>query len=196
MRRLIIAIDCDDVLVQTTPFFVDAYNAQYGTKVQLAEAHIESYDVWNADRPLLEERLAALMDTDAYRLLTPTREAIEVLKELAKYHELHVVTARREHEREFTRQMLDRELAGVFTSMEFVGFTGSKGEVCKRIGAAVLIDDNARHLHDAVKNGLSVDGAILFGDYAWSIVDELNVGMKQIATWNNVKIAVDELANK
>lgn len=196
MRRLVIAVDCDDVLVQTTPFFVNAYNARYDTDVQLSQAHVESHEIWNADRQLLEQRLAELMDTDDYRLLSPTKEAVDVLKELAKDHELHVVTARREHEREFTQQMLDRELAGVFTSMEFVGFTGSKGEVCKRIGAEVLIDDNARHLHDAVKNGLSLDGAILFGDYAWSIVDEASADLRRMPDWNQIKLAVDEIAKE
>ncbi|MGV9002014.1 MAG: 5' nucleotidase, NT5C type [Candidatus Saccharimonadaceae bacterium] len=195
-RRLIIAIDCDDVLVHTTPFFVEAYNSKYGTNVQLVEAHTESYEAWNADRPLLEERLALLMDTDAYRLLAPTESAIRVLKDLAKDHELHVVTARREHERGFTQAMLDRELAGVFASMEFVGFTGSKGEVCRRIGADVLIDDNSRHLHDAIKTGLSPNGALLFGDYAWNTTDKSSVDLKHLVSWDEVKEVLDEIANE
>ena len=82
MRRLVIAIDCDDVLVHTTPFFVDAYNSKYGTNVQLSEAHTESYEIWKADRALLEERLSGLMDTDAYRLLALAKDAI-VIDEIA-----------------------------------------------------------------------------------------------------------------
>lgn len=195
-RRLVIAVDCDDVLVQTTPFFVEAYNSKYGTDVQLIDAHTESYDIWNADRPLLEERLAELMNTDSYKLLAPIKSAVKVLKALAKEHDLHVVTARREHERDFTQAMLDSELAGVFTSMDFVGFTGSKGEVCRRIGADVLIDDNSRHLHDAIKNGLPSNGAFLFGDYAWNVSDKQGTGLKRLTTWDEVKEAIDKIANE
>ncbi len=195
MRRLVIAIDCDDVLVPTTPFFVDAYNNQYGTNVQLNQAHSENFDAWQADSLLVEERIAGFMDTDEYRLLSPSQDAVRVMKHLAKDHELHVVTARREHEREFTRQMIDSELAGVFTSMEFVGFVGSKGQVCKRIGADVLIDDRLQHLEDAMKFGMPKDKVILFGDYPWSINDpDSLVGIMRCGNWDEVKAAIDDIA--
>lgn len=188
MKRLVIAVDCDDVLVSTIPFFVNTYNKVHGTNVPIGQSYADK-DVWQADTPLLESRLAALMDTDEYRALRPTQDVVDVLTELAKHHELHVVTSRRENERELTQAMLDRELPGIFTSLEFVGFEGSKGDVCRRLGADILIDDNAGHLSDAIAKGLSPSGVILFGDYPWTKkTDDI---MHHCATWGEVQKVID-----
>lgn len=194
MKRLIIAVDCDDVLVPTTPFFVDAYNVQYGTAVQLSQAHQVSTDAWGADSAVVSERLASLMETEGYRLLAPSAEAIEVLAGLAQHHELHVVTARREHERELTQRMIDDMLPDVFTSLELVGWEGSKGLVCQKLGADVLIDDSARHLHDAIKCGLPKQGALIFGNYSWNEKDSGHEDLTLCHDWRAVKKVIDTIA--
>lgn len=193
MKRLVIAVDCDDVLVATTPYFVEAYNTLYGTSVALAQAHSGGEKVWQADLDLLNDRLRGLMEAEAYSLLKPSREAIEVLQRLSARHELHVVTARREEERELTQRMLDTVLPGVFTSMDLVGWKGSKGDVCQRIGASILIDDSARHLHDAIDKGLSKKGALLFGEYPWN-AEHSGGDLLHCRTWHDVEAAVHKVA--
>lgn len=196
MRRLVIAVDCDDVLLMTTPFFVDAYNNTFGTNVTLDVSNNSQHDVWGVDRPTLEVRFAQLMDTDGYKELHPDPDEVKILTELSKDHELHVITARREHERDVTQHMLDMYLPGVFTSLELVGFHGSKGEVCKRLGADLLIDDNARHLKDAVENGIAIENALLFGDYIWNAPSDANSGLTRCVNWTEVKREVDRLARQ
>ena len=195
MRRLVIAVDCDDVLVSTTPFLVDAYNKTYGTNATLAQARDASASVWLDPEEKVIEQWAALCETEEYKQLGPDAQEALILKELAKHHELHLITARKPAERAFTQEMLHRELEGVFTSMEFVGWTGSKGEVCRRIGADILIDDNAGHLHDAIQNGMPKEGAILFGDYPWNKADNSHEDLTHCFDWPAVKEVVDGIAN-
>ena len=195
MRRLVIAVDCDDVLVSTTPFFVDAYNKKYGTNAELAQARDASAEVWGDEEEVVLKKWAALCETEEYKSLSPDPREAAILRELAKDHELHLITARKPEERTFTQEMLDRELKGVFTSMEFVGWTGSKGEVCKRLGADVLIDDNASHLHDAIENGMPKAGAILFGDYPWNEADNAHEHITHCFNWGAVKKVVDGIAH-
>lgn len=194
MKRLVIAIDCDDVLVPTTPFFVNAHNQKYGSNVTLENAHLDSDDVWGVSHEVMLERFAEIMTTDEYKALGPSDEEAQILKELAQQHELHLVTARKEVERVFTQEMLDRQVPGVFMSMEFVGWQGSKGEVCRRIGADVLIDDNSRHLHNAIEHGLPKNGAILFGDYAWNVADTTHEDLTHCRDWQSVKQAIERIA--
>jgi len=194
VKRLVIAVDCDDVLVRTTPFFIEAYNLAYGTNVTLAQAHDDSDASWSTDRKTLEMRLAALMDTDEYRRIAPTDEEITILRALAEHHELHVITARREEERATTQQTLDTYLPGVFTSLELVGFTGSKGEVCARLRADVLIDDNARHLENAVQYGLPSTGALLFGGYPWNDEARARSDIIRCDSWSDVQQEINQLA--
>ena len=187
MKRLVIAVDCDDVLLPTTPFFIDAYNTQYGTSISLAQVHTVNEEIWGVEPEEALRRVASIMETDEYRLLSVSAEEAEILKRLSKQHTLHLVTARKETERELTQFVLDRDLPGVFTSIDLVGWEGSKGEVCKRLGADVLIDDSARHLHNAVEHGLPTKGAILFGEYSWNEMHRNEPGLHYCATWRDVE---------
>lgn len=196
MKRLVIAVDCDDVLVPTMAFFVDAYNKKYGTNVQIQRLHEEDYDGWGVARDVLLERLGGLQNTDDYRSLGPSEDEAEVLQDLAKAHELHVVTARNVHEAELTQAVLDRDVPGVFASLELVGNAGSKGEVCKRLNADILIDDNLHHLKDAIQLGLPPEGAILFGDYPWNSQDVTPTSLTRCKDWKAVGKEIDQLANR
>lgn len=196
MERLVIAIDCDDVLVQTKEYFVRTYNALHGTHVTLEDTRNLNREIWAADEKEILRRWAALTETDDYKLLKPGPEVVAILKELAADHELHLITARKEEERAFTQEMLDHELKGVFTSMEFVGWKGSKGQVCKRIKADVLIDDTASHLHDALECGLPSGGALLFGDYDWNRHASLHDDLIHCHDWLAVKRVIDRIAKR
>lgn len=194
MKRLVIAVDCDDVLVRTTPFFVEEYNARYGTQVTLALAHSEDDSIWGVPHEKMLERFAEMLETGAYRALSPSPDEIQILQELARHHELHVVTARKEGEREVTQQMLDTYLPGVFTSLDLVGWRGSKGEVCARIHADVLVDDSARHLHNAIEEGLPKSGALLFGEYPWNEESSTHEDLHVCRTWQDVARTIDAIA--
>ncbi len=195
-KQLVIAVDCDDVLVATTPFFISAYNARYGTSIALKDAHNYSYKSWGANPELQMQRLDELTFTDEYKALGPTEDEAETLNRLSDYHALHLITARKPEEEGLTQAMIDRDLPDVFESLDFVGWTGSKGEVCKRIGADILIDDSVRHLRDALTWGLPKGHAILFGEYPWNEVDEGALkGIRRCKTWKEVEQAVSEIAN-
>jgi 5'(3')-deoxyribonucleotidase len=196
MRRLVIAIDCDDVLMATTPYFVDAYNAKYGTSVKIETSHIDGEEVWGVDREVQFQRLDELTKTAEYFNITPTAEEVAVLNELSESHSLHLVTARKPEELELTQTILNRDLPGIFTSFDFVGWTGSKGEVCERIGAHVLIDDSVRNLVDAFQHGMPIEGLVLFGDYLWNQeIPDFLTGVKRCPNWNEVRTAIDAITN-
>lgn len=196
MRRLVIAVDCDDVLVKTGEFFVTQYNQQYGTNVTLERSHDGTYDGWGVDHATMLERFGEMLKTDEYKALGPEPEEIQILKELAKDHELHVVTARRAEERAGTQAMIDRDVPQVFQSLELVGFEGSKGDVCRRLGVDVLIDDNVRHLQDAVDKGLPSEGALLFGEYPWNTTSGFPDPFLRCPNWESVKQEINRLANR
>lgn len=197
-KQLVIAIDCDDVLVATTPFLIDAYNQKYGTSVSLEDSHnTDNYEIWGANRELQVQRLDELMRTEAYAALGPSEGEARILNNLSDYHFLHLITARKPEEYELTQAMIDRDLPDVFQSLDFVGWTGSKGEVCKRIGADILIDDSIRHLKDALTWGLPKGRAILFGEYPWnSEPTESLKGIIRCRDWNEVEAAVNEISNE
>lgn len=85
-----------------------------------------------------------------------------------------VVTSRQHVIRQPTLQWLDTYFPGTFVDVHFgnhyalSGPSMSKSEICKQVGAQVLIDDNPRYALECAQAGIQV---LLFdwdGSYAWS----------------------------
>lgn len=164
-RRLTIAIDCDDVLVHTTERLIDTYNSQYGTSVKLAHAYLSNNDEWGAERDEVFRRIVAIQRSDEYAAVAPSEQTIAVIKRLARRHELHLVTARFNEVMSVTTRMLDTYFPDCFTGIEHVGPDRPKGEVCRTIGANVMVDDSFHHLESAATSG--VERLVWFGNYPW-----------------------------
>ena len=192
VKKLVIAVDCDDVLVSTTPFFVELYNKLYGTKGTLEQSHNSDSAIWQASEELQIERWFNMTKTEDYKKLAPKPEEVSVLRRLAEMHGLHLVTARKEEERAFTQSMLDQYLGGVFSSMEFVGWNGSKGDVCQVLQADVLIDDNFRHLASAYDCG--VEHVVWFGNYPWQTEDPGDTPIIRCQGWQEVETEIERIA--
>ncbi|HEX8390353.1 MAG TPA: hypothetical protein VF597_02960 [Candidatus Saccharimonadales bacterium] len=169
--RPVIAIDCDDVLIRSTPLIVEMYNQRFGTTIKLEDAHVSGTDQWGTAEPaVVVGRMTEIQSSDEYTArAVPDADTLRILHSLALQYELHLVTARPPELELTTVTFLNEHFKDVFTSLDHVGHEGSKGEVCARIGASVLIDDNIRHLENARQHG--VEHLILFGNFPWQSGD-------------------------
>lgn len=193
MKRLVIAIDCDDVLVPGTEFSVTTYNRNWGTNVALAQAHSLDHTEWDASEEEIRRRFDKQYLSDEYKLMKPYEEAIEVVVRLAGQHELHLVTARPETIMSVTEYMVEQYFPGCFTSIRHVGLDGSKGDICEALQADVLIDDNLRHLVSA--KGCGVDALFWFGDYPWQTkTPEQSMVTARCYDWPSVEAEIAKLA--
>ena len=168
MRRLVIAIDCDDVLIDSTEYLVDTYNMLYGTKVQLVDAYTSTNTDWGVDHDELIRRKYEIQQTGEFAQLPPRTDAVRVIKKLATDHEPHLVTARDAAVLRVTDKMLAADFPDCFTKLHHIG-RQSKGDVCRQIGAEILIDDNLKHLLDAEMHGIKE--GLWFGHYSWQAKD-------------------------
>ena len=183
------------MLIETTEYIVDVYNQQYDTSVALDKSHDQNNEQWRVpDGTLLIQRFNEIQSTEAYARLVPMPEALRVVKQLARDHELHLVTARDGSIEAITEAMLDEYLPGCFTSMEHVGRDRSKGEVCQQLKADILIDDSIRNLQSALAYGLPTGGALHFGEYAWNRVEPLPEGVVTCFDWEAVEREVERIA--
>lgn len=163
MTRKVIAVDCDDVLVASTEMLVTEYNKKYGTDISLLTAHDHGVDQWQVrDIQTVIDRLTDIQIAHNVEIL---EGAVDQLRRLADIHELHIITARPIETELVTLRLVENSFKNIFTSIEHVGHEGSKGEVCARLGADVLVDDNLKHIEEALKYGVS--SGIWFGDYPW-----------------------------
>ncbi|CAI7908374.1 unnamed protein product, partial [Closterium sp. NIES-53] len=100
--------------------------------------------------------------------------AFDTLRRLSHFTDLVVVTSRQHVIREPTLEWLDNHFPGVFSSVHFgnhfalEGTPRPKSEMCRELGAEVLIDDNPRYAMECAEHGIQV---LLFDwllQYPWS----------------------------
>ncbi|QQG51243.1 MAG: hypothetical protein HZB75_01935 [Candidatus Saccharibacteria bacterium] len=189
MTKLIIAIDCDDVIVGSAPYILQHYNTTYGTNLDISDFYSEDLTLWGTtSRAEAIKRVDDYLMTDEYQQLPPFREAIDVARELAKHYELHVVTGRADFLAPATEAMLEQYFPDIFTSVEYTNFftetPRSKATVCQDIGASILIDDHLHHAKVVAECGVRV---LLFGNYSWNQADTLPANIERVESWTDIK---------
>lgn len=204
-RRLVIAIDCDDVLVHTLQATVSDYNKRFGTNLQLSDMYQPArLATWGTDDD--DEAMARVTDyikSDDFAQIKPYDEAIRSVKFLAEQHELHLVTGRSDFLESVTMNMLDTYFPGCFQSVEHTNYivmststakTRTKGEVCAQIGADILIDDHITHGKSVIAAG--VKRVIVFGNYPWNQHDALPRGMVRCVNWGETLAEIEQVASR
>lgn len=201
MRRLVIAVDCDDVLVPTLGRTVEFYNRQYGTNIQLKDFYTPvSMEIWGTDsEQVAVDRVGEFIRSDEFALTPPDQDTITSVAKLATVHELHLVTGRASDLETVTEAMLDKYFPGCFTSIEHTNYfhhskSRSKGEVCQQIGADVLVDDHIVHGESVLSHG--VERVIVFGNYPWNASDKLVQGMIRCNDWSAVEQEIERMSRE
>jgi 5'(3')-deoxyribonucleotidase len=193
MKKLIIAIDCDDVLVPTASLILDHYNRTYSTSIALKDFYSKDLSVWGvSDVATAIERVEAYTKTEEYQHTKPFEDSIEPIRELSNYHELHLVTGRADFLTVATTNMLTEHFPDLFTSLEFTNFFGqkarSKADVCTQLNVDYLIEDHLHHAKVVAGCGTNV---LLFGDYPWNQTDEvLPPNIQRVRDWHEIVSAL------
>ena len=203
-RRLVIAIDCDDVLIPTSLITVDHYNQKYGTDLQPVDFYgPATKDTWGTDdNDVAIGRVNEYTQSvEGFVQLVPFPEAILAVKALALKHELHLVSGRSGSLESVTKKMVAEYFPGCFKSIEHTNYMvlsnsvherRTKGEVCLQLGADILIDDHIAHGENVIKAG--VKRVILFGDYPWNQHEALSDGIIHCVDWDSTVREIDKIA--
>lgn len=177
-QRPLIAIDIDDVIADTngaSRIWIEA-NAGVPVDYEHYETHTDYWDYYNrviathGDSPVrFEHFLEELVRDQSHVPLLAGAEF--AMRQLMKRYDIVLITARDPSLETATRQWIDTHLGPevplYLSNNPLVGgVKKSKGELCRELGAAVLIDDNADNCRSALDHGVA---AILFGSYAWQV---------------------------
>lgn len=202
-RSLVVAVDCDDVLIPTAHRVVEYYNGIYATRMTMDQFYmpptLETWGVLTIEE--VSERIEGIIRTQQHEFVEPFADAITATQKLADHHELHIVTSRPLSLLPLTQKMTETYFPGVFKSITHIssyarleagGVRRTKGEVCKELGAHLLIDDHIRHGRDARTSG--VEEVILFGDYPWNARERHEDSFKFCLNWDETAREVEHVA--
>ena len=187
----VVALDFDDVVAHFNAHFVLFHNKNYGTALEYEDLYL--YDDWEkmygCDRATMNDRAHEFYRSKEYKEIEPVPGAIEAIEHLSKDYSLQIVTSRPEHIRDVTLHWIEEFFPVHFDQIHFTnGFMGADGatvqkksEVCREIGASILVDDALKHVKDVAQSGLPA----ILPDRPWNR-EENPTGVQRMYSWNEI----------
>lgn len=196
-EKMVVAVDIDEVLGS----FLHAMNKfmadRYALDHKVSEYYVyEFFRVWNCTRAEADLRVHEFYKTPYFRLgVDPIPGAQSVLRNLSAFCDLSIVTSRQNVIRGHTHDWIEKYFPGLFQQIQFgnhfalSGDSRPKSEICRSLGAQVLIDDNPRYALECAEAGISV---LLFNyrnSYPWC--KDCRVGshglITEVCSWEEVE---------
>jgi 5'(3')-deoxyribonucleotidase len=170
-KSQVVAIDLDDVLVNTAPLVLEYFNKLYGTGLTLKDIYHSPMRTWDKPNgPTAIKQVDDFLASDDYMdQVKPVDGARASIERLANRFELHIISSRSDCLHSITSQLVATYFSDLFKSVHLMGFDGllptTKIALCKTIQATILIDDSVRQITAATEGGIR---GILFGNYPWN----------------------------
>jgi uncharacterized HAD superfamily protein len=185
---MIIGIDLDDVLADVTTGLNVYHNNKYGTNIML-ENHFD-YDlslIWQVSK---EESLKRIFDylANHSHKAKPMTDSQEILQKLASKNTFKVITSRPEGVEKQTKDWIKKHFSALDIDVHFAGaYYGAnrktKAEVCKELGAEVLIEDCLKFALECSDAGIRV---LLF-DMPWNQMEKLPKNIHRVHSWKEIE---------
>ncbi|KAL0308365.1 UNVERIFIED_CONTAM: hypothetical protein Sradi_5778800 [Sesamum radiatum] len=201
-EKIMVAVDVDEVLGN----FVSALNQfiadRYSLNHSVSEYHVyEFFKIWNCSRDEADIRVHEFFKTPYFKKgIYPLPGAQKALQKLSAFYNLSIVTSRQNVIKEHTIEWIEKHYPGLFQEIHFGnhfaldGQSRRKSDICKSLGAKVLIDDNPRYAVECADIGIKV---LLFdyeNSYPWCKTDYISQHplVTKVHNWKEVE---DQLAS-
>ncbi|XP_052198520.1 uncharacterized protein LOC127805785 [Diospyros lotus] len=196
-EKIAVAVDVDEVLGN----FVSALNRfiadRYSSNHSISEYNVyEFFKIWNCSREEADFRVHEFFKTPYFKTgIHPIPGAQRALQKLSRFCNLSVVTSRQNVIRDHTIAWIEKHFPGLFQEIHFgnhfalEGQSRPKSEICRSLGAKVLIDDNPRYAMECAKVGIKV---LLFDyehSYPWCKIESINQHpmITRVHSWEEVE---------
>jgi uncharacterized HAD superfamily protein len=186
-----VAVDLDDVLFDFLGYFFKWHNEQYGTNLRPEQmVYSTIWEAWGGTREEAAERVPRFFHEIDMLNISPIEGAVPALERLKDQFRLAIISARDSSTTKVTRAWIDEYFRDIFNHIVLgignpLAETGAttKAEVCRQLGADVLIDDQLRHARDVAEAGIPV---LLFGDSASNQAASLPQDVRRVQDWAHV----------
>ncbi|PID87583.1 hypothetical protein CSB07_00700 [Candidatus Gracilibacteria bacterium] len=193
-KHKIIAIDCDEVLAASFQYFLDYFDIRKKDGKKAKFSDLKYYIFCRNDGFLgeneeyIEKFIKLYLDDEKNLKLPPVSGALEGIKKLKKFgKKLYIITARQEFLKNYTKSWLGKYFGEVFEDIIFCNHEGGgvykdKSQICKEVGATLLIEDNLDYALECSEKGVEV---ILFEKPWNSWRKETNSKIFKVKGWKN-----------
>ena len=193
-----IAVDLDDVLFDFLRHFFQWHNEQYGTTLRPEDMVYETiWEAWGGTKEEATDRIPRFFQEVNMLSMDPIDGAATALGQLKDRFELTIISARDPSAADVTQVWINNYFPEVFDEV-VLGIGNpmaesrlmTKADVCKQIGADVLIDDQLAHARNVAAAGIHV---LLFGHGPWNQAKSLPAEIRRVEDWAHVvRVLLDE----
>ena len=158
-----LAVDLDDSAIDLISQLVVFHNETYGTHLSKWDFTTYFYEeVWGGTSEEAIAKVDQFAKSNYFRNIVPIPDSQETLRRLSKKHKLFLVTGRRKPLREATFTCINEFFPNIFEEVYFTNSFSTNGdrilksEVCKKLDARLIIDDDMMHIVDCAGAGIPV----------------------------------------
>ncbi|KAM6583702.1 hypothetical protein CsatB_010704 [Cannabis sativa] len=202
-EKIAVAVDVDEVLGN----FVSALNRfiadRYSSNHSVSEYHVyEFFKIWNCSRDEADIRVHEFFKTPYFKTgIHPLPGAQKAIHKLSRFCSLSVVTSRQNAIKDHTIEWIEEHFPGLFQEIHFGnhfalnGASRPKSDICRSLGAKVLIDDNPRYAIECANVGIRV---LLFdyeNSYPWCKINSIDEHplVTKVHNWDEVEQQLNTL---
>ena len=194
---MIIGLDIDEVLAELLEAYLEYNNKRFNTRAQKRDMFSYSFrEVFGYSEEENQKRVLDFFKSEYFQNIKPVKGAPEMVAQLAKEHQLCIITARTKVIREETEQWLLKHFSDSFHCINLtnqwhgVGEKQLKSEIGKREKIDILIDDSLHHARDCASEGIYV--LLMDINYPWNQVSEkLPENIKRVHSWEEIVEEID-----
>lgn len=185
----VIAIDIDEVTADFISYFIYFHNLMYKTNIKKKQvSSYYLYEAFKTDKYEMGVRFDEFQSLRLLERLEPAKGAIAGINKLIKFgFSPHFVTARPRTIEQETKLWLKKHFKNLEAPLYFTHQAPGKmelkkSEICKQIGADILIDDHIENALDCAANGIKV---YLF-DAPWNQTKSLPGNVFRVKSWKEI----------
>ncbi len=183
------AFDLDDVLCNLSPQLIAFYNKTFGANI--VRDNITNYSLSKQFKISPEdaiERTFQFYKSDYFHSASPVAGAQKAIDQLAKKHDLIVITSRPSFLDEKTHIWIEnyfpKKFVKIIHTNQFSkeGSDMTKGDYCREEGVKALVDDALENILDSIND---VENLLLM-DAPWNRNGELPEKVKRVYNWGEI----------
>lgn len=196
----IITIDCDNVLSDTHNSFARYYQEHYGDSYmldQLDQPYLRDIALFNKIPHdefghVYMDFFVTSHENDTMLLMPWAIEGIQALDDAG--YELHMLTGRREIQKQASVDRIERHFPGKFVACHFTNDLTEKsipkGEICRQLWATAHVDDFLHYAETITALGIPV----LLYDRPWNHMDNHDPLLHRVFDWEEIVYTIQQFS--
>lgn len=193
-----IGVDIDEVLGELLRLFIELHNTENSTRIRVED--ILDYSIaklFGCTQQEIDRKIERFFKSGYGNKILPVDGAAEAIQNLARDHELIVISARPTWFKQQTVHWLDTHFPGAFSEFHFVdeismeADASAKAEMCRRLNIDVMVEDSHKNAHAC---STFVDKVFLL-DRPWNRTDVLG-NVLRVSAWDEVVQGIKLMENK